>query len=454
MHRNHNAKTRLLYLFITLSFILLVFIVFFLIISDHFTKNLESLLKKEAAALGTAYYNSIELKQDDSEFINYKLKYLSDYFNAHTIITSAEGAVLLDSDSITSTKNCRYSSLKADKTGAYIHVSVPVISNAKVRYLVISHAPLNREDSSLLLVYKISFIALLMMLVCAFGYVMIYSYQTNKMIEALNKTSKEVTNGNFDSRIRHSYSGEFGELVRNMNEMAETLGKTEQTRRDFIANISHDFRSPLTSIKGFVTAILDGTIPCEKQSRYLNIVLEETERLTSLTNNLLLLSTMESDLCVLEKTKFDIHQIIKKILLQFDHEITVKGLSINLFFGASQYYVFADMHQIQRVLHNLIENALKFSFDGGELSIETVKLKNKIQITIADNGQGIPSEDLKNIWDRFHKADRSRGKDKKGLGLGLSIVKEILKAHEETIEVYSQENKGTKFVFTLTESTI
>lgn len=452
MHRNHSSKTRLLYLFITLSFILIVFIVFFRIISDHFTKNIESLLKKEASAIGNAYYNSRELKQDNSELINYKIKYLSDYFCAHTIITTADGTILLDSDSITKANNSRYSSIKSDKPDSYIHVSVPIISDAKVKYIVISNAPLNSENSSLLLVYKISFIALLMMLICSFGYVMVYSYQTNKMIEALNKTSKEVTNGNFDSRIKHSYSGEFGELVKNMNEMAETLGKTEQTRRDFIANISHDFRSPLTSIKGFVIAMLDGTIPCEKQSRYLNIVLEETERLTSLTNNLLLLSTMESDLCALEKTRFDIHQIIKKILLQFDHEITSKALSINLFFGSSQYFVFADMHQIQRVLHNLIENALKFSFDGGELTIETKKLKNKIQITIADNGEGITPDDIKNIWNRFHKADRSRGKDKKGLGLGLSIVKEILKAHEEAIEVYSQENKGTKFVFTLTEA--
>lgn len=467
MMKYHSNKSLFIYTFITLFVFIVIFGVFTQIISSYFTRNLETELIKEAHYIGDAYYDFIYLGKGDKSFIDYKLQLLSDHYGTHTMIVSPDNTIVLDS--LRDSGLCMdYEAMKpvikevnkgkvivetetnhTDLNKSILSIGVPIIEKNTVQYIVIMHAPLPETNNTIYFIYKITFTTLLLALSLAFIYTLIYSGQTNRTLEALNKTSKEVASGNFSSRVDVSYAGEFGELAKNMNFMAEELGKLEAMRKDFIANISHDFRSPLTSIKGFVQAILDGTIPYENQDKYLNIVLEETERLTSLTNNLLLLSKMENDQLLLEKTPFDLHQIIRKVLLQFDQEIINKSLNVKLMFYKKDLFVLADMHQVQRVLYNLIDNAIKFSYIQGEITVETVVVKDKVEITIADTGQGISEDNLKYIWDRFHKADRSRGKDRKGIGLGLSIVKEIIKAHEERIDVYSQIGRGTKFVFTL-----
>lgn len=467
MIKYHSNKSIFIYAFITLFVFIVIFGVITQIISRYFTHNLEEELVNEAHYIGDAYYEFEYLKEGDKSFIDYKLQLLSDHYGAHTMIMTPDYAVVLDShenwnlcmdyeavkpivkeakdgDIVVRTEITHTSSKKP-----VLALAIPITKNNVVEYIVIMHAPLPKMNSTIFFIYKITFTTLLLALSLAFIYTLIYSAQTNKTLEALNKTSKEVANGNFSSRVDITYAGEFGELAKNMNYMAEELGKLENMRKDFIANISHDFRSPLTSIKGFVQAILDGTIPPENQERYLNIVLEETDRLTSLTNNLLLLSKMESDQFLLDKTPFDIHQVIRKVFLQFDQQIINKSLDVKLLFYKKDLFVYADMHQIQRVLYNLIDNAIKFSYIQGEITVETIVIKDKVEITIADTGQGISEENLKYIWDRFHKADRSRGRDRKGIGLGLSIVKEIIKAHDERINVCSQIGRGTKFVFTL-----
>lgn len=467
MIKYHSNKSLFIYAFITLFVFIVIFGVITQIISRYFTHDLESELVKEANYIGDAYYEYEYLREGDKSFIDYKLQLLSDHYGTHTMIMAPDYTIVLDSHK-NSSLCMDYEAVKplvrkakdgeviaktetnhTELNNPILSLAVPITKNDVVEYVVIMHAPLPKTNSTIFFIYKITFTTLLLALSLAFIYTLIYSAQTNKTLEALNKTSKEVANGNFSSRVDVTYAGEFGELAKNMNYMAEELGKLENMRKDFIANISHDFRSPLTSIKGFVQAMLDGTIPHGNQDRYLNIVLEETERLTSLTNNLLLLSKMESDQFLLDKTPFDIHQIIRKVLLQFDQQIINKSLNVKLLFYKKDLFVYADMHQIQRVLYNLIDNAIKFSYIQGEITVETVVVKDKVEITIADTGQGISEENLKYIWDRFHKADRSRGKDRKGIGLGLSIVKEIIKAHEERINVCSQIGRGTKFVFTL-----
>lgn len=279
----------------------------------------------------------------------------------------------------------------------------------------------------------------------------VYILNFKRMFRIYNDTIKEISSGHFDARIdtKHIYPKEFRELAQNINQMAEDINKFEEMRKDFIANTSHDFRSPLTSIRGFVQAILDGTIPVEYQEKYLRIVLDESDRLTRLTNDILLLSQMESDYITLEKVVFDIHDIIRKTFLQFEQKILQKKLNIILLIGKRELMVDADIGQIQRVLYNIIDNSIKFTDNGGEITISTKIQKDKVEVSISDNGIGISEANIKYIWDRFHKVDKSRGKDKKGIGLGLSIVREIIKAHGEQIQVYSQEGKGTTFVFTL-----
>jgi signal transduction histidine kinase len=232
--------------------------------------------------------------------------------------------------------------------------------------------------------------------------------------------------------------------------MAVELNKLEELRRTFISNLSHDIRSPLTSIKGFLQAILDGTIPREKQDKYLNIVLKETERLTKMTNDILDLSKMEGGQLELSKTEFSINNLLVNEIEKHETRLIEKNINVEFHLTEGNDLVYADIEQITRVVYNLIDNAIKFVEYGGKISLGTKIKKNKIFISIKNTGEVIDDENLRYIWHRFHKLDKSRGEDKGGSGLGLSIVKAIIKNHGEDIEAKSNKEEGTVFTFTLT----
>ncbi len=328
-------------------------------------------------------------------------------------------------------------------------VTTPIFKDEEVIAAVIIVSPYPEVQKNLDYIYRITLVSLLVILAVTFLSTYIFSNGISKTIEDMNDGAKRIANGDFSTRIDIKGEDEMADLAKNMNHMANELEKLEDMRKDFIANISHDFRSPLTSIKGFIQAMLDGTIGADKQDRYLNIVLDETDRLTKLTNDILLLTKMENNTIKADKSHFDLHKIIRKILLQFEQKIIDKEIDFTLLIDRHELFVFADMNQIQRVITNLVDNAVKFCSPADSIVIETSIIKKRVEISVRDSGPGISEEDIKYIWDRFHKADRSRGKDKKGIGLGLSIVREIVKAHGEDINVYSQEGKGTTFVFTL-----
>ena len=220
-------------------------------------------------------------------------------------------------------------------------------------------------------------------------------------------------------------------------------------QKKFVANVSHDFRSPLTSIHGYLEAMIDGTIPPEMFDKYLNIVLNETERLTKLTNSLLTLNNLNTRGMLLDRTDFDINQVIRGTAASFEGTCRKKTIAIEAVLTDDSMYVNADMGKIQQVLYNLIDNAIKFSHHDSIIRVETSVKKNKLFVSVKDTGIGIPKDDQKLIWDRFYKSDLSRGKDKKGTGLGLSIVKEIINAHKEHINLISTEGVGSEFIFSL-----
>ncbi len=232
----------------------------------------------------------------------------------------------------------------------------------------------------------------------------------------------------------------------------EALKDQDEDQRKLISNISHDFRSPLTSIKGYIEAMLDGTIPFEMQEKYLNIVLRETERLSKLTSGLLALNSIDPRQNRLSRSRFDINTVIKNTAATFEGTCTSKRISIELLFTDWESYVYADMGKIQQVLYNLIDNAIKFSQPDSVITIETTIKYEKIFVSVRDTGIGIPKDSLNKIWERFYKSDASRGKDKSGTGLGLSIVKEILQLHNENINVISTEGVGTEFIFSLSRA--
>lgn len=249
--------------------------------------------------------------------------------------------------------------------------------------------------------------------------------------------------------ILYDGDDELGKLAASINYLALAVHSSGESQRRFISNISHDFRSPLTSIKGYVEAILDGTVPPELQEKYLKIVLGETERLNKLTEGLLTLNTFDDRGVYLEMTDFDIAAVLTSVIASFEGTCQEKNLRISASFPRTRTIVSADMGKIQQVLYNLIDNAIKFSDPGSEIEITVSTQKNTVFVSVKDHGEGIARENLPKIWDRFYKTDSSRGKDKKGTGLGLSIVKEILRAHGQNINVISTKGVGTEFIFSL-----
>lgn len=275
------------------------------------------------------------------------------------------------------------------------------------------------------------------------------SKRISQPLRDMNEAAKIIADGSFDKRISVKSSDEVGQLAQSLNNMAESLEKNENNRRKFIANISHDLRSPLTSIQGFIGAIVDGTIPFEKQGYYLNIILEETSRLTKLANDMTDLSKAEAGVMEVEFCEFDINDMVRESLQTFEQRFIQKKITAHAVFDSEYLNVNADANMILRVIQNLIDNAIKFSDYEGEITVETWSEKQKVYVCVKDNGSGIEEEEQKKVFERFFKSDVSRGLDKSGVGLGLSIVKEFIKAHDEKIKVKSQVGKGTEFIFSL-----
>ena len=281
---------------------------------------------------------------------------------------------------------------------------------------------------------------------------LVYIYQLVEIpIKKITEVTRQFSKGIFKETLELDGTAEFEQLGQSIQEIGDKLKQVDDTQRKFVSNVSHDFRSPLTSIKGYIEAMKDGTIPVEMQGKYLDIIIFETERLIKLTSNLLELNSFEDKGVILFKSSFDINQMIKQIAISFEGTFKKKNLILNLIFSQKEQFVYADMDKIQRVLYNLIDNAIKFSHSDSCVYITTEEKGNKVLIKVTDKGIGIPEDSLDKIWDRFYKTDLSRGKDKKGTGLGLSIVKEIIVAHEEDIFVTSIENVGTEFIFSLSK---
>jgi signal transduction histidine kinase len=265
----------------------------------------------------------------------------------------------------------------------------------------------------------------------------------------MTDAARKISSGNWKTRIQIKGNDEITVLADSFNQMVDNLENLEKMRRDFIGNISHELRTPMTSINGFIEGILDGTIPDDKQEYYLNIVKDEVKRLQRLVSDLLDIARMESGETKVNIIAFDICEVIRLSVIQLQQFIEDKNIIFRANFEQETMIVQADRDAIQRVMINLIHNAIKFTPENGSISVTVRNVKGKAEITVSDTGQGIPAEDIPFIFDRFHKADKSRGKDKTSVGLGLYIVKNILKAHNENVYVESEYGKGAAFTFYL-----
>ena len=330
-----------------------------------------------------------------------------------------------------------------------LSVFSPITVNYKVRGYVIIHKPVSSIVNLSNQLTNLSYQTFALLFLAAFVVLALFTWIVYIPIRKIAQGANEYASGNFEAKIDVHSNDEIGYLAASLNYMANELNTLEEDQRKFVSNVSHDFRSPLTSIKGYVEAMLDGTIPVEMQDKYLNIILFETERLNKLTKSLLELNNFGSHGVMLDITSFDINHTIRMTVQTFEGTCMEKHISFNLILSGETLFVSADFSKIQQVLYNLIDNALKFSHANSAITIETTEKNEKVFVSVKDTGIGIPKDSIKKIWDRFYKTDLSRGKDKKGTGLGLSIVKEIIQAHGENINCISTEGVGTEFIFTL-----
>ena len=328
----------------------------------------------------------------------------------------------------------------------------PITEHLNIRGYVAVHylmSDLYQSRSSLLWIIQLLFVITYLMTAVLF---LFYSFYIRKPLYAITKGASEFANGNLSYQIPVKSENELGYLASNLNYMADKLNRNGEYQRQFISNISHDFRSPLTSIKGYVEAMIDGTIPVEMQEKYLKIISYEAERLEKLTRGLLTLNELDIHKRMLNIQDFDINQTIKSTAASFEGTCTTRQILLELILSGQTLYAHADLEQIQQVLYNLLSNAIKFSPDHSTITIETTEKNGKIFVSVKDHGIGIPKSSLNRIWERFYKIDRSRGKDQKGTGLGLAIIKEIISAHGQHINVISTEGVGTEFIFTLEQA--
>lgn len=438
-------------------------------IMDHMTTEKADTLYREAALLSTDYAEDYYRSKTASslETIHSHLSAIATYLDAEIWMIDIDGKVILDTgkklvDPEENTHIVEEFDPTSFGTSYYmtgdffdefseetLSVISPINYNLRVRGYLVIHTSLDVLRAEKEETLNIMYITLAALLVISLIALLMVGYIIYSPLKKITRATSEYAAGNLTYQVEVETEDEFGRLADSMNLMAKELNEMEEYERKFVANISHDFRSPLTSIKGYVEAMMDGTIPVEFQEKYFNIVLFETDRLKKLTEELLTLNSFGSKRGMLEITNFDINAVIKNTAASFEGRCTERKISIELLFESWHQPVKADIGKIQQVLYNLIDNAIKFSNDNSSIEVETTVRHEKVFVSVKDHGVGIPKESQKKIWERFYKTDSSRGKDKRGTGLGLAIVKEIIQAHNEHINVISTEGVGTEFTFSL-----
>lgn len=422
-------------------------------------------LYKEAISIASYQANADYTDPTDVEASYNMLKLLAEYQDSHIMILNSSGEPLLDTTRPYTKEP--YAALKnfdpaAMGTSYYqigdfynyfetdmVNSMVPITKNLSLKGYVSLHMSMNeiihRREDILLPVYII-FLILFLLSLMILG---LFSFSVYRPLKKITIGAGEYASGNLEYNIPVNSDDEIGYLATTLNYMSDELNKLGEYQHKFVANVSHDFRSPLTSIKGYLEAIIDGTIPPEMQEKYLKIVIGETERLNKLTQSLLTLDKLDAHGRPMHMSDFDINKTIKNTAATFEGICRKKMITIEIHLESESLHVTADMEQIQQVLYNLIDNAIKFSQNNSVIKVETSERHGTVFVSVKDTGVGIPKNSLNKIWERFYKIDSSRGKDRKGTGLGLSIVKEIITAHHQNINVISTEGVGTEFIFTL-----
>jgi len=326
-------------------------------------------------------------------------------------------------------------------------MSAPIMipdAESREHAIVILFHEFDRESGQIVL---INFITSLVTITFTAIIIFFVSRKITAPLRKMRNSTMQFAKGDFSHRIKVEGKDEIGQLAQTFNHMAEELGSLDQLRKDFVANVSHDLRSPLTSIRGFLGAMIDGTIPAEKQNHYLSIMRHETDRLMKLVNDLLDTASLEAGNWKLEKRHYNVSEQLRMILAKMDPHASEHKIEMELTTD-EEVFVFADEGRMEQVWINILQNALQNSDEDSRIDLKLTENQDGVEVRICDQGKGMTEEELEHMWDRFYKTDKARSK-KSGTGIGLSIVKQIIDLHNATIEVNSKINNGTEIIIVL-----
>ncbi|MDR2546831.1 MAG: GHKL domain-containing protein [Lachnospiraceae bacterium] len=431
---------------------------------EHLRREKADALYREAILIANTYAADLYNNETSLDTVKKQIDALDAFFAAAIWIINPSGLMILDSraplDLESETIVAGFDPMvMADSyyiIGSFFdsfdspHISVlaPIVSNFRIYGYVAIHYPMSSIAHSVETLLNISYLTLIILLLLSLIILIFFTAMVYLPLRKITYATEQYAHGNMHYELHIDSEDEIGYLAASLSYMASEIARAGDDQKKFVANVSHDFRSPLTSIRGYLEAMQDGTIPPDLHGRYIDILTNETDRLIKLTNSLLTLNNLNMKGMFLDKEVFDINQAIRDTAVSFEGTCRKKKITIVLIL-TDGVVVKADKDKIEQVLYNLLDNAIKFSHRDSQIAIETTERHSKVFISVKDNGVGIPKSEQKLVFDRFFKSDSSRGRDRRGTGLGLAIVKEIINSHNEHINVISTEGEGTEFVFSL-----
>ena len=472
MFRSLFVRLMSAYFVIILSALLIMGV----LMSSFFQQYLMETRTRELIREGRALCGYIELYQVgliDHRTLNYQYQVIDRFLSTTIWVTDMHGYIL---DSYNSSElddvNWKNQKVTVDefvqvlkgntitRVGSFgeafpvpvLTVGLPLEIDDKIQGTIFLHSPVKGMNRTLWDTYDSLLRATILSSILSMILLYFISRHFSRPLTEMNTISREIATGNFKRRVHVRSNDEVGQLATNFNVMADSLEKVDLMRRSFVANVSHELRSPLTSMRGYIQGVVDKTISPEDQDKYLKIALEETERMNRLINELLDLSRIESGEFSMDIRVMDINETIRRVLIAREDRINARGMDVNVDFEKDVCLVDGDPDRLQQVVINLMDNAIKFNREGGVITLKTWLHKEKVYVKVADQGSGIPKAEAVHIWEPFYQVDKSRSKKKGGTGLGLSIVKKIIEEHGQDIWLNSEEGKGSEFIFSLKEA--
>ena len=443
------------------------------LVKDYLTDTTISGLQKDAQIISTlAAAYSIEGSLSSRDFL-LNLDIASQVSDADVVICDSDGTVILCSHGLA---GCEHQGLQLNREylnavyrnggdtsttrveGLYAEeryvVSLPIINDQGTiaSGIVMLSCPTASTTAILSRISRIFLTVSAIVVLAAVVAVSAFAQSHSRPLKEMARAATDFGHGKLDARVRltEDYTEEVEELALAFNSMAAMLQKSEYQRQEFVANVSHELKTPMTSISGYVDGILDGTIPPERQNYYLQLVSDETKRLSRLVRSMLDISRLQSEGGIPEEKKmhFDLEECAGQVLITFEQKINAKKLDVEVDLPEHPVYTIAQRDAITQVIYNLIDNAVKFCPEGGTLGIRIREGGGKAYLSVSNDGETIPPEELPLVFDRFHKTDKARSRNSDGWGLGLYIVKTLVCSHGENISVTSRDGKTT-FTFTM-----